>query len=71
MPDRYPHAPECRPHQDDCASTCQQAAFEAGRKEGLEEADTIVRLHPSDARIPSDLRHELAERIRALKDTNG
>ncbi len=43
MTDRYPHAPECASHYSkfancDCGAEREQSAFDAGKREGLEEA---------------------------------
>jgi hypothetical protein len=70
MTGRYPHDTECsiwaqfRPLGPcSCGATAQQSAFDAGKREGLEEAAALFAKH----------RHlavrEAAERIRALKDT--
>jgi hypothetical protein len=84
MTDRYPHAPECwifdGDHDCDCGAEEQNAAFEAGKREGLEEAAETLEFSAADyyekgsmvdmegKELANEMR-EQAERIRALKDT--
>jgi hypothetical protein len=86
MTDRYQHAPPChaKPSAPGLLCTCGagklNAAFEAGKREGLEEAAKALEFSAADyyekgsmvdmdgKELANEMR-EQAERIRALKDT--
>jgi hypothetical protein len=76
MTDRYPHAGWCSVHGAydaplapgacTCGAEKEQSAFEAGKREGLEEAAKVADTCPDAVWGPW-----CSERIRALKETNG
>jgi hypothetical protein len=87
MTGRYTHAPTCPlsgswfiagSDSCNCGATAQQSAFEAGKREGLEEAAKVAETNGVHQPEQGDAGkawnaacRDTADRIRALKDTNG